>query len=327
MPSNEIFYPNTATCIGNDSYTITACPVIATSCIPMDLSCLWIATEEDSYNCNKCGSDIEFCIPYEASDEIMIQTQLPDLVSGNPADPTAGFFGQTVPAAFRAQLLDADGVVVSSDVTTFSSDNMAAFSTGAADVATNYQIIVLDTALILATYGLTCFSIRVNSFESDGVTENRVVYSECFEQVTCNKDTVLVCGQWDDFDCCGNYYGRPVRGFAGSPATPIVFDNSMRYYAGIINDSSNVEKTVFSNRVTKSVIDNIYLFSLDRAIPPYMKNIFVNQHYGGLTVKMDGDIYLANSQSIDNRMSNKSGTMFLFDVELTLQCEKDFNCT
>lgn len=325
MPSNEIFYPNIETCINNDSYTITDCPPVATSCIPMDLTCLWIANEEDSYNCNKCGSDIDFCIPYLSGDEIMVQTQLPDLVSNSPTIPNAGFFGQTVPAAFRAQLLDFSGAVISSDVTTFTSDNMAAYSAGTNGFS--YQTIIIDTAAILATYGLKCFYIRINSFESDGVTENRVVYSECFQEETCGAETVTVSGAWDELDCCGNYYGTPARStenFAGSGL--IIFDNTMRYYARVLNDSSTIEKTSFSNRVTKSVINNIYVFSLNRPVAPYMKNIAANQHFGAKVVTVNGLEYIIQS-GIDNRYSNKSGSMFLFDIEMILQCETDFNCT
>jgi hypothetical protein len=290
----------------------------------MDLTCGWIADPNDSYNCNRCGADVEFCEPYLVGDLIMLQTQLPDLVSATATVPTAGWFPTTAPAAYRAQLLDVDGNVISSDVTTFTSDYMAAYAE--AEGGFSYQTLVIDTQAIFNTYGLSCFSIRVNSFESNGTTENRVVYSECFSEETCGDDTVLVSGDWDSTDCCGNYYGDPARSgasFIGS--TLIRYNNQRRYYAKVVQSSANITKTTFNKRVTKSEINSIYDFILDRPVSPWMFNVFSKLHYGAKIVTIDGTEYVA-SGTIDNRISNKSGTMFLFDAELQIECDTDFNC-
>lgn len=322
--SNEIFYPNNATCVSSNSYTITDCPPIKTSCIPMDLTCIWIGEPEDSYNCNRCATDMEFCVPYVEGDKIMLQSQLPDLVSATSTNPTAGWVGDTFPAAFRAQLLDVDGNIISFDVTTFTSNNMAAYTT--AEGGFNYQILEIDTLAIKNTYGLTCWSIRVNSFESDGVTENRDIYTELFCEVQCDDDTVLVKGEFDSLDCCGNYYGEPARGGEAYVGTDrLFFDNSMRYYGRVRLDSGIVEKTTFNDRVTDSTIRTIFELQLDRPIAPFMFNIFTKMQYGAKVVVVDSIEYIA-AGTIDNRLGRVT-SMFLFDAELQLKCEKDFNCT
>lgn len=324
MPSNEIFYDSSPVCVSNNSYTITDCPPIKTSCIPMDLTCLWIALQEDGYNCVKCGADTPFCVPYVQGDLIHLQTQLPDIASANSSQPNAGWFPTTVPAGFRAQLLDASGAVISSDVTTFTSEYMAAFSEF--EGGFNYQTLIIDTQLIFNNHALTCWQIRVNSFESDGATENRVVYTEGFCEIKCEEETTLVNGEWDTVDCCGNYYGEPGRiGTAWVGSSVILFDNTMRYQARVINTGSNIEKETFSQRVTKSTNDTLYILSLNAPIAPFMKNIFASQHYSAKVVTIDGIEYIA-AGTIDNRISDKSGSMFLFDVDLQLRCENNFNC-
>jgi hypothetical protein len=253
-----------------------------------------------------------------------MQTQLPDLVSATPTNPTAGWFPTTAPAAYRAQLLDNTGAVISSDVTTFTSDYMAAYSE--AEGGFSYQTLVVDTQAIFNTYGLTCWQIRVNSFEADGTTENRVVFTEGFCEVVCDDTTALVKGEWDSLDCCGNYYGEPGRGgdaFVGS--TRILFDNTMRYYGLVRLDSGTVEKQTFNDVVTSTTSRNIYELNLTRPIAPFMFRIFTNQHYAAHTVTINGVEYIA-AGTVDNRLSRVT-TMFLFDAELQLKCEKDFNCT
>ena len=321
--ANEIFYPNSPSCLFTDSYTITDCPPVKTRCIPMDLTCLWIPSLEEGYNCTRCATDGEFCIPYVEGDQIMIQTQLPDLVSPTASMPSAGWSPTTAPAAYRAQLLDNTGAVISSDVTTFTSEYMAAFAE--AEGGFSYQTLVIDTQAIKNTYGLTCWQIRVNSFESDGVTENRVVFTEGFCEVVCDEETVQVKGEWDSTDCCGNYYGEPARGgaaFVGS--TKILFDNTLRYKANVRLDSGTVEKTTFNDRVTDTTIRSIFEMQLNAPIAPFMFNIFTKLHYGAKVVTIDGTEYIA-AGTIDNRLSRVTN-MFLFDAELQLKCDTDFNC-
>lgn len=326
MPTNNYLYPITYNCQFNDSYTRSRLLIPRTECIPMDLTCLWVGDPENSYNCTRCGADIALSVPYKYGDLIHFQTQLPDRINPDPTNPIYGFQGDTFPAAFRVQLLDESGSVISSDVTAFSSDYMVAYGGGI-----SYQMFVVDTQIIKDTFGLSCWSIRVNSFvdTGGGPIESRVVWSEPFKEEICNtSDLVTVKGVHDTFDCCGNYYGLPNRlgpvsyAFVGSGL--FTFDNTMSYYAKLMDSGSTVTKTSFQNNVTNSDVSFLFELQLTRPIAPYMHKIFSGQHYGAKEVYIDGVRYNATG-SIDNRL-DRSTRMFLFDVEFSQDCNLDFNC-
>lgn len=333
MPTNNYLYPAVIDCTFNNSYTRTDCPPLRRDCIPMDFSCIWIESPDDSYGCTKCGSDEDFCVPYVLGDFIYFQTQLFDSTNPIPFNPVFGWNGDTVTAAFRAQLLDVDGNVLTSDITDFASSYMVAHSPIGSDLTGgfSYQQFIVDTALIKATYGVECWSLRVNSFvdSGGGQVENRVVYSEPYCEVKCDDGTVKVNGEFDDLDCCGNYYALPneISQFTFSSVGNAVFqfDNTQRYYAFLIQTGFGVTKESFDNEVTRSTRVSAWELQLTKPIPPYMANIFTNQHFAARKVFIDDVEYLA-AGTIENRLDSRNTRMFLFDADFTQECDNSFNC-
>lgn len=321
MPSNTIQYPAPYNCEFNNSYTRSACPVPASSCIPMDLTCGWMADPTDSFNCNLCGSDTKYTVPYQRGDQLHFQTQLTDTLNPNPQAPIYGWSGDTPVYAFNVFLLDCNGTVIANDVDAFCSDYIIGYGNG-----TSYQGLVINTQELFDRFGLTCFSLEVCSMIDVGAGPvfNARVWSEEYCEVNCNDELPEICGDWDTFDCCGNYYGLPdnINGFVGT--SRYRFSNCRRYYGKVLQRGATVTKEVFEDNVTRSTILNEYEFQLTRAIPPYYFRYFTNVLYGARSFTIDGTEYIA-SGNIQNRV-DRSGTMFVFDAGIQLKCEKDFNC-
>lgn len=330
MPANEIQYPATYACVSNNSYTRTACPPIRQDCIPMDLTCIWVDCDTCGYNCNLCNG-VAYCIPYLQDDKIMLQTQLPDQQNVDETAPLFGWQGDTATYAYRAELCDKDGAVLTNDITQFASRYMVAYTNSGGGVS--YQTIEVDTALIAANFpNESCFSVTVHSITDILAvpTVQKTVYSEpfCIDNTCRPEDLVQVMGIWTGFDCCGNYYGDPRR---TGPATiasvgnaVFQFDNTYRMYARIFDTGNTIEKESFNNNVTNITVISLFELKLQRPIPPYMKNIFVNQHYGAKNVFVNGVEYFAGT-NIQDKIGTQNN-MFLFDAELTQECERNENC-
>lgn len=319
MATNNYLYPAPYACVFNDSYTRTRTLPIRTDCVPMDLSCGWMGNTEDAYNCNLCGADTYFCRPYEQGDKIQLQTQMADTLNALPLEPVYGWAdGIVVTPAFRVQLFDMNDVLISSDVQDFCSRYFVGVAFGQNKTVQGLEI---DTALVLAL-GLECFYLRVNSFTDlgAGIVENNVIYSEPFCVTTCDDYVLSVKGEWDGFDCCGNWHGeiQPAVGDA------FVFNNTYKYYAHLAETGSNVTKVYFVDKVTETDVISLYEIQLDRPIAPFMKSIFVNSHYAAKRLYVNGVEYKANG-SVSNRLGRES-KMWLFDAEIYKECKKDFYC-
>lgn len=327
MPTNNVNYPITYSCIFNDSYTRSACPPIRVDCQPINTCGWFITAPTEAWSCNLCGSDEAFCMPYVLGDKIPIQVNFPDFVNSFPSPLTAGWQGDTIPATIRAQLLDVDGVVISSDVTAFCSDYVVGYNDGEP-----YQTIIVDTSLVDGL-GEQCFSIRINNFLSDTTTEDKVIYTEPFCQlpVNCSIKTVLIEGTFNNYDCMGFYYGTAQRtgpaftAFIGS--SDFAYYNTMRYYGELQDTGGAVSKNVFgtANIVTRSTLLQNYRLQLTAKVPPYIMQTFLKQHFIGQTFKIDGEEYIA-SGNVTNQISSRLTNMFLFNVTVQKECDTRFGC-
>lgn len=319
MATNNYLYPAPYTCVSNASYTRTRLIPKRTDCVPMNLSCGWLGNTEDAYNCNLCGSDIYFCRPYEAGDKIQLQTQMADTLNALPLEPVYGWAdGVVATPAFQAQLYDMNDNLISSDVQDFCSRYFVGVAFGQEKTI---QGLELDTTLI-AALGVDCFYLRVNSFVDfgAGLVENNVIYSEPFCVTSCNDKVLAIKGEWDGFDCCGNWHGeiQPAVGDA------FEFDNTYKYYATLAESGTNVTKTYFVNNVTETNVVSLYEIQLDRPIAPFYKSIFANSHYAAKRLFVNGEEFKANS-NISNRLGRET-KMWLFDAEIYRECKKDFYC-
>lgn len=329
MAINNFIYPVVYACTFNDSYTRSDCPPIRVDCQPIDTCGWFIAAPADAWSCNICGSDETFCMPYELGDKIPMQVYFPDFVNPSPNAMTAGWFGDTTPGTVRAQLLDADGVVISSDVTAFCSDYVVGYNNNEP-----YQTIIIDTTLV-SGLGLDCWSIRINNFLADGTTEDKVIYSEPFCELPagCGVSTVLVEGKFNNYDCLGFYYGTAQRIGPGEGNTAFVgssdfaYYNTMRYYAELQDTGGQVQKTVFGNKniVTRSTLLQNFRFQITKRVPPYIMQTFLKQHFGAQNFFVDGVEYIA-SGSITNQLSTRRTNMFVFNVTIQKECDTRFGC-
>lgn len=324
MQTNNFTYPVVYNCEFNNSYTRTACPPIRQDCQPIDTCGLYFTSPETSYNCTRCETDKEFWIPYQAGDKIPLQVYFPDLVNSDPSSPIWGWRADTNPVTMRAELLDCDGNVISDDVVAFCSDYVVGWANGQ-----SYQTIVVDTALV-AGLGLTYFSIKINNFLTDGITEDKVIYTEPFCLVPCNVELPLVQGTFDEgYDCLGFYYGKADPRRPGTPqawvgSSDFAYYNSMRYWADFRLSGGQVQKNTFgTNIVSKSTIFQNYTFKTTQLTPDYIMCTFLKQHLGAKRFIVDGVEYIA-SGSVNNRVTDNN--MFLWENTVQLECENRFNC-
>ena len=328
MPTNFFTYPNSYSCVSNDSYTRSKCLPLRSSCNPMDTCGLFINEIADAWNCNICGADEKFCIPYAAGDKIPLQVYFPDFVNVLPATAlTAGWFGSTATPTVRVQLYDLDGVLVTQNVTALASEYVVGFNDNKA-----YQSIVIDTTLT-AGLGVDCFYLRFNNFLSDGITEDKYIFTEPFCLTpNCDLQTVQIQGTYSGYDCQGFYYGTSQRLRAGADGlfigtSDFAHTNTMRYFAEIQETGGTVEKTSFGTRsiVTRSVINQNYRLQFTKKVPPYIMCIFLKQHFAAKTFLVDGIEYIANG-TVQNQINTRASKMFLINVSVQKNCDNRFAC-
>lgn len=325
MQTNNFTYPVIVACTFNNSYTRSDCPPIRQDCQPID-TCGWFTpSPEESYNCTRCPTDEEFCIPYIAGDKIPMQVYLPDLVNPEPQNPSDGWFEGFGTSTIRAQLLNSNGVVVSDNVLDFCIEYVVGWNGRA-----TYQTIIIDTSNAIFNT-LTCWSIRINNFLSDATTEDKIIYSEpfCLATQECTE-LPLVEGTFNDgYDCLGFYYGlaefrRPGQDLAYTGTSDFRYYNSMRYWADFRITAGQVQKDTFGdNFVSKSTVFQNYTFSTTKLVPDYIMCTFLKQHLGAKRFFIDGVEYIA-SGSINNRVTDNN--MFLWELTVQKECENRFNC-
>jgi hypothetical protein len=241
----------------------------------------------DSWNCNLCGNDSPFWIPFRQNDKFMFQFQQP------VTDPaTNGWFNGTpgAVASFNikpcCEIKDPpviDWTEYFDDIVTRSFVGTFEFTTiDQNTIETQIQQIEFDLYqiyLILIANGYDgCFAFEFNFATSGTFPEPDVVQTYCSEPFkidSCSSDLSSVFESYfSKFDCFGYYYGE---NFISSTDPTFPFRNRIRIPGSFEQTNFQVSKNVIEStrRAVSSQLCETWTFN-SFALPPRMAKIFAN---------------------------------------------------
>lgn len=285
-----------------------ACPIL-----PGNL----MQNETDAWNCNLCGSDLPFYIPYVNGDVIPFQTQVTDLYNQPNDVLVAGFQTSTSTSHYVVvSLYDCCGNLVSDFIDDFSDS----YHVGQSLATGSIQTWFVNTGLFPSD--LDCFRLRIEYFKINQITlepeTDKVLWSEYYKEVEgCGSlnDTSLIYSTYANYDCNGNFYGT-LTNYLGSNNTP--FYNSVRIF-GTVEFFGDTEAITENDRnvvISKDITENYGIIS--GAVPPFYIKL-LQQAVRGNYVTVDAVQYQNfryDSKPEDNRM-------FLLDLTFDKRCRLD----
>ena len=285
-----------------------ACPIL-----PGNL----MQNETDAWNCNLCGSDLPFYIPYVQGDVIPFQTQVTDLYNQPNSVLVAGFQTSTSTSHYVVvSLYDCCGNLVSEFIDDFSDS----YHVGQSLATGSIQTWFVNTGLF--PDDLDCFRLYIDYYKINQITLepelDKTLYSEYYKKVEgCGNlnDTSLIYSTYANYDCNGNFYGT-LTNYLGSNNTP--FYNSLRIF-GTVEFFGDTEAITENDRnvvISKDITENYGIIS--GAVPPFYIKL-LQQAVRGNYVTVDEVQYQNfryDSKPEDNRM-------FLLDLTFDKRCRLD----
>jgi hypothetical protein len=271
----------------------------------------------DAWNCNLCGSDLPFYIPYVNGDIIPFQTQVTDLYNQPNDVLVAGFFTTTSVSHYvQVSLYDCCGNEISKYIDVFSDS----YHVGQSLATGSIQTWFVNTGLFPSD--LDCFRLRIEYFKINQITlepeTDKVLWTEYYKEVEgCGNlnDTSLIYSTYANYDCNGNFYGT-LTNYLGSNNTP--FYNSVRIF-GTVEFFGDTEAITENDRnvvISKDITENYGIIS--GAVPPFFIKL-LQQAVRGNYVTVDAVQYQNfryDSKPEDNRM-------FLLDLTFDKRCRLD----
>ena len=273
-------------------------------------SCELIAKDcAQLFNCSLEEGATPFCLKYETGGVFDIQLRLVDEFNPDPTNPASGW-GLFV----KAELLDVDGVVVSSDYTAFSNDYVVGYTEGVG----SYQTIQIDFDKCENLAG-TCFSIKFKVYD-DVAAETDVYCTETFKKLDDCEDLLYIESKYSFLDCCGNYYGL-ADSFVGS--SNFAYSNKIGIWAVMQNEEGAVEvETSGTIRTTTTIRDQKNISLLEKIpfyLHKYIRNVFAGENlfFNDIEFLMDGFTPEINVGALP---------MFIYNFNIYTECEKKFGC-
>lgn len=272
---------------------------------------------KDAWNCNLCGSDLPFYIPYVEGDIIPFQTQVTDNYNQPNSVLVAGFETSTSSSHYiSVSLFDCCGNEISKYIDEFSDSYYVGQSLATGSIQTWF----INTGLFPT--GLDCFRLRIEYYKINQITLlpelDKTLWTEYYKEITdCGNlnDTALIYSTYANYDCNGNYYGS-LTNYLGSNNTP--FYNSLRIF-GTVEFFGDTEAVTENDRnvvISKDITENYGIIS--SAVPPFYIKL-LQQAVRGNYVTVDGVQYQNfryDSKPEDNRM-------FLLDLSFDKKCRLD----
>ena len=285
-----------------------ACPVLPPN---------FMQNETDAWNCNLCGSDLPFYIPYVEGDIIPFQTQVTDNYNQPNSVLIAGFQTSTSTSHYVVvSLYDCCGNLVSEFIDDFSDSYHVGQSLSTGSIQTWF----VNTGLFSAD--LDCFRLYIDYYKINQITLepeiDKRLYTEYYKKIEgCGSlnDTALIYSTYANYDCNGNFYGT-LTNYLGSNNTP--FYNSLRIF-GTVEFFGDTEAITENDRnvvISKDITENYGIIS--GAVPPFYIKL-LQQAVRGNYVTVDGVQYQNfryDSKPEDNRM-------FLLDLSFDKKCRLD----
>lgn len=285
-----------------------ACPILPGN---------FMQNETDAWNCNLCGSDIPFYIPYVQGDLIPFQTQYTDQYNQPNSVLVAGFLtSESTSHYVVVSLYDCCGNLITDLIDEFSDS----YHVGQSLATGSIQTWFVNTGLF--PNDLDCFRLKIEFYKINQQTLepelDKTLWTEYYKQVEdCGNliDTSLIYSTYANYDCNGNYYGT-LTNYLGVNNTP--FYNSLRIFGNVefFGDTESVIENDRNVVISKDITENYGIISA--AVPPFYIKL-LQQAVRGNYVTVDGVQYQNfryDSKPEDNRM-------FLLDLTFDKKCRID----
>lgn len=285
-----------------------------TFCLPEILdcraSCELIAKDcSQLFNCSLEDGETPYCLKYEAGQTFDIQLRVIDDFNPDPTNPASGWG-----IFIKAELLDVDGVVVSTDHTAFSDDYVVGYAEGVG----SYQTIRINFNSCEALAG-TCFSIKFRVFDNTAA-EVEVFCTETFKKLLGCDSLLYLEGEYSYLDCCGNYYGI-ADAFIGSDN--FNYSNKIGVYAVLQNEEGSVEVETLGTIRTRTTILDVKNVSLLEKIPFYLHK-YIKNVLAGEKMFVNSSQYLMDGFTPE--INTGALPMFIYSFSIYTECEKTFGC-
>ena len=285
-----------------------ACPVVPPP---------FLLDEGDAWNCNLCGSDLPFYVPYVAGDVIPFQTQFTDNYN-QPNDVIVyGFKTQAVADYFVVvSLYDCCGNVITDNVDEF----CEVYWVGQSIATGCLQTWFVNTGLFPT--GLDCFRLKIEYYKINQQTLlpeiERTIWTEYFKELAeCGSftDAALIQSTYAQYDCNGNYYGT-LTNYLGTANT--AYYNSIRVFGSVefFGDTESVTENDRNVVISKDITENYGIISA--AVPPFYIKM-LQQTVRGNAVTVDGTQY----QNFRYDAKPSDSRMFLLDLTFDKKCRID----
>ncbi|MDH3771117.1 MAG: hypothetical protein OET79_09065 [Nitrospirota bacterium] len=275
--------------------------------------------EGDAWNCNLCGSDMCFFIPYKSGDVFSFALNLPDEVN-TPGDNIVAGWKTTAGGAWyvSAAIVGGDsGAVISDNIDEFSSAYFVAYTEAAGSVQ-NFSI---DTAAPIFD-DLDCFKIRLKYrriLDGGLYEETATVWSEPFKALqSCEESVAFVASA----ATCGGAVVSSYTNFLGTggeaPATFIRVPGAVEFIGADIEETTTDRGII----IKKKKIENYEITA--GIVAPYFAKMIC-----GAAMSSESDF--AGLQNIVNftgiSKNNNESKNFVLTLQFSTECEANlFGC-
>lgn len=284
---------------------------------------IFILNEGDSWNCNLCGADKPFFVPFFTGDFIPFQTSFPDNFNTDPSIINAGFkdSANNSPGDYYVivELQDESGATVSDLIDTFSDEYYVAYS----DEFGSVQTWFLNTAIL--PMSLKCWRLKVTYYKYNQITMmpeiERVIFTEYFRLVENCDDYVTITSSYSKVDCYGNIYATFDNFFGTSNPSYYSFarlEGEVLY----LGSSQDVQTETDRGQILRRDIIRNY----------QLKGGIVAPFYGEIIDKtVNGDTVIIGNEEYENfsfGKNNEESREWVIDMTMNRTCELDSrNCS
>ncbi len=297
----------------------------------------------DQWNCNLCGNDLPFWIPFEAGDTFDFQFQQPNEITqvscengflpegllslNDAAFATFGIYSCCDDQALEIDKEMIDAIVVQSYIGSFNSYDYAGNLSVKPIQMIRFRLDAI--AAFLEAQGLDqCFYFKFTFTTSRlclPFSQTQSTFcSEPFKMIPCSegKKSQLLESTYSFLDCFGQYYGNDFNLAAG---IPFAFSNAIRVHGSFEQLSFSITKEQIDStlKTTASQLCENWLLRTKHLPQRFAK--YIATVLAGKDVTINGVEYQVEGELNKN---NETGTQFYFDINAQrCDCNKSLSCT
>jgi hypothetical protein len=285
----------------------------------------------DSWNCNLCGNDTPFWIPFQNGDTYTFQFQQPQTIvghggwysNGTSYDGTAQF---TITTCCGKEIEIGDrqfeNIVVNQFIGEFQTTQVGGNATISPIQQIEFDLYAIAELLISQGYD-PCFYFNFTFADKKG-EEKQTFCSEPFKLEVCadKKQSVLIESEYSSTDCFGLYYGTNFTQTFGG--LPFPYSNQIRIPCAFEQTNFNITKSIIdtSQKTTNSqVCENweMNTFPIPQRFAKLLASIVA-----GADIMIDGVEYQTSGEIPKN---NEIGSRWWITIKFEhCECSKSLTC-